>query len=127
MTEHLDEALTTIDEAALLVERNGDSFYMPEILRIKGDILASAHPMDDAEIEGCYSRSLACASRQSALSLELRTAMSLARLWNRQSRLDEARNLLASIYRRFTEGFETTDLKAATRLLDELDRRANPG
>jgi predicted ATPase len=53
--------------------------------------------------------------------------MSFARLWHRQGRLDEARNLLSSVYDRFTEGFETTDLKAATRLLDELNRRANPG
>jgi predicted ATPase/DNA-binding winged helix-turn-helix (wHTH) protein len=127
MTGQLDEAVTTIDEAAILVERNGDSFYMPEILRIKGDILASARPMDEAEIEECFSRSLAWASRQSAMSLELRTAMSLARLWHRQGRLDEARSLLSSVYDRFTEGFEAADLKAAMRLLDELDRRANPG
>ena len=126
MAGHLDEAVSAIDEAALHVERNGDSFYMPEILRIRGDILASARPADEAEIEGCFSRSLAWASRQSAMSWELRTAMSLARLWHRQGRLDEARKLLSSVYDRFTEGFETTDLKAATRLLDELDRRTNP-
>jgi predicted ATPase len=52
--------------------------------------------------------------------LELRAAMSLSRLWQRQGRRAEARQLLAPIYGWFTEGFDTADLKEAKALLAEL-------
>jgi predicted ATPase len=61
-----------------------------------------------------------CAPRQGALSWELRCATSLARLWRAQARSEEARELLAPVYDRFTEGFATADLKAAKALLDDL-------
>src|SRR5262249_18328110 len=60
------------------------------------------------------------ARRQEVLSWELRAAMSLARLWRSQGRLGDARDQLASVYGRFTEGFETADLRTAKQLLDEL-------
>jgi predicted ATPase len=64
--------------------------------------------------------SLRLARSQPSLALELRTAMSLARLWRRQGRTEEAERLLAPVYGRFTEGFATADLRAAKRLLKEL-------
>jgi predicted ATPase len=63
---------------------------------------------------------LGWARRQGALSWELRAATSLARMWRKQDRSQEARELLAPVYDRFIEGFETADLKAAKALLDNL-------
>jgi predicted ATPase len=60
------------------------------------------------------------ARRQQAKALELRATMSLSRLWQRQGKREEARQLLADIYRWFTEGFDTADLQTAKALLEEL-------
>jgi predicted ATPase len=73
-----------------------------------------------AEAETWLQRALDVARRQEAKSLELRAAMSLARLWQQQDRNAEARDLLALIYGWFTEGFDTADLQEAKALLDEL-------
>jgi predicted ATPase len=72
------------------------------------------------EAEACFQQALAVARRQQAKSLELRAAMSLARLWQRQGRRDEARQLLAEVYGWFTEGFDTADLQEAKALLETL-------
>jgi predicted ATPase len=78
-------------------------------------------PIHDASlVEEALTRSLDCARRQHALSLELRTAMSLARHLAGQGRRDEAHKILFAIHRLFTDGFETQDLQAAGRLLEEL-------
>jgi len=71
-------------------------------------------------------RSLAAARRHEARSWELRTGLSLARLWRRQDRAGEARGLLAPIFGRFTEGFATADLIEARRLLEELGAGGGP-
>ena len=68
----------------------------------------------------CFKQALAVARRQQAKSWELRTATSLSRLWQRQGKHIEARQLLAPIYSWFTEGFATADLQEAKELLDEL-------
>jgi predicted ATPase len=73
-----------------------------------------------AEVETWLQRALDVARRQEAKSLELRTAMSLSRLWQRQGKRAEARELLAPIYGWFTEGFDTADLQEAKALLAEL-------
>jgi predicted ATPase len=73
-----------------------------------------------AVAEDHFRQALDWARRQGALSWELRCATSLARLWRNQARSNEARELLAPIYNRFTEGFDTADLKAAKSLLDDL-------
>jgi predicted ATPase len=122
MTGRLDQALVTINETIALVERNGDLFNMPELLRIKGEFLASAE--DARQAEEYFLRSLAMAARQSAPSWELRTATSLARLWLRQGRRDEAQDALAQVYARFSEGFETADLKEAKQLLTDTGEPA---
>jgi len=115
-----DEALTTIDDTITQVERIGQSFDTPEILRIKGDLLASMPRPEVSEAQDYLARSLECARHQGALAWELRTATSLARLQARQGRRREGQAVLAPVHDRFTEGFETSDLKAAKRLLDEL-------
>ena len=71
----------------------------------------------DVEAEACFHQSLEVARRQNAKSWELRTAMSLSRLWLRQCKQDQARQLLSEVYGWFTEGFDTTDLKEARALL----------
>ena len=73
-----------------------------------------------AEAETCFQQALAVARHQQAKSLELRAAMSLARLWQQQGKRAEAHELLAPIYGWFTEGFDTADLQEAKALLEEL-------
>ena len=93
---------------------------MPEALRIKGEILMQSNAPDVEAIEDCFTRSLACANRQGALSREIRAATSLAQLWNQRGRAADAGALLRPIYGRFTEGFGTADLRAARALLEGL-------
>ena len=91
------------------------------MLRIKGElILLENAPDAAAAAEDRFRQALDWARRQGALSWELRAATSLARMWGKQGRTEEARQLLALIYDRFTEGFETADLKAAKRCLDQF-------
>lgn len=111
------EALATIDEAISLTERQGGYFHMPEILRVKGEILASTPGAEAKHAEQCFHGAIEWSQRQSALSWELRAANSLARDWFKQGRIDPARRLLAPIYGRFTEGLDTSDLVTAREFL----------
>jgi predicted ATPase len=89
-------------------------------LRVKGQILLSS-PSGNAEpAEQLLLQSLTMAHQQSALGWELRSAMTLARLWAGQGRTDAAREVLRDCYQRFTEGFATADLKMAAQLLEQL-------
>jgi predicted ATPase/DNA-binding winged helix-turn-helix (wHTH) protein len=120
MTGEFNEALTTVDEAVARVGLNGQLFSLPEFMRIKGEILISAPQPALSEAESLFFRSLDLAGQQLALSWQLRTAKSLARLRYSQGRPSEARDVLAPVYARFTEGFESADLIAARQLLDRL-------
>jgi predicted ATPase len=75
---------------------------------------------DELQAERCFHQALNLARRQGAKSDELRVAMSLSRLWQRQGKRDVARHLLAENYGRFTEGFDIPDLMEAGVLLEEL-------
>jgi predicted ATPase len=91
-----------------------------EVYRVAGEIaLLSQHP-DAAKAEGDFERALAVARTQQAKSWELRAAMSLARVWRDQGKVQQARELLAPVYGWFTEGFDTLDLREAKALLNEL-------
>ena len=90
------------------------SIALPEKSRVK-----SPEP-DGAKAEAYFERALAVARQQQAKSWELRAAMSMARLWRDQGKVQEARELLAPVYGWFTEGFDTRDLKEAKALLEEL-------
>ncbi len=83
-------------------------------------MLLAQSPSNHGPAEGAFQKALAVAGAQQAKSLELRAAMSLARLWHDQGKTAEARDLLAPVYGRFTEGFDTADLKEAKALLDDL-------
>ena len=108
------EGLSIIDEALARSERNEERWCVAELLRIKGElILRESAPQAATAAEEHFLQSLDWARRQGALSWELRTSTSLARLQHDQGRTAEARSLLQSVYDRFSEGFETADLKAA--------------
>jgi predicted ATPase len=94
--------------------------YQAELHRIKGELLLTENAADEQQAEACFQSALSVSRSQSAKSLELRAAMSLSRLWQRQGKKEEAKNLLAEVYGWFTEGFDTTDLKQAKLLLEEL-------
>jgi adenylate cyclase len=74
------------------------------------------------EAEECFLKAIDIAQKQQAKSLELRATVSLARLWQQQGKIAEARQILADIYNWFTEGFDTVDLKEAKALLEVLSR-----
>ena len=115
------EALVMIDEALGLSERNDERWCVAESLRIKGELLLSQGEADSRmAAETHFRQGLDWAKRQGALSWELRCATSLARLWHGEGRSRPARELLGTVYARFSEGFETTDLTAAKTLLDSL-------
>jgi class 3 adenylate cyclase/predicted ATPase len=116
----LDNALRLIEEQIEQVERLGwgERLHYAEILRLKGWMLSLKGDLAGAEKN--YLASLDWAREQQAKSWELRTSMSLARLWQRQGRRKEAHELLAPVYGWFTEGFDTKDLKEAKALLDDL-------
>jgi len=122
LADRCAEGLETIAEALALIERTGDRVYETELWRIKGELLLRAVASNArAEAESCYRKAIEIARQQSAKSWELRAATSLARLWQRQGKSAEARQMLAEIYGWFTEGFDTADLQEAKALLDELN------
>jgi len=115
------EGVAAVDEALERSKRNEERWCIAELLRIKGELVLLEHGPDAAAAaEDHFQQALDKARRQGALSWELRVATSLGRMWRGQGRGKEARQLLAPIYDRFTEGLETMDLKAAKALLDEL-------
>jgi class 3 adenylate cyclase/predicted ATPase len=115
----VDAALRVIAEAEDLVERSNEHLWTAELLRVAGELrYIQGEPA--TLIESFYERALSIAREQSAKSLELRAACSLARLWRDQARDEEARLLLASVYGWFSEGFDTMDLTRARLLLEDL-------
>ncbi|OAF10756.1 transcriptional regulator [Bradyrhizobium centrolobii] len=116
----LDEALRTIDAALAQVgDDHGESFDMPEMLRVKGDILARSG--NAAEAERYLQKSLELSRRQCALGWELRGAVSLGHLWRQAGRRGDARALLAPLVARYQEGLQSHDLAIAKELLSALN------
>ena len=113
--------LRVVNEELSRLQITGTRFYEAELYRINGELLLRQAVPDEELAETCFEKAIEVARRQQAKSLELRAAMSLSRLWQRQGKkTEEARQLLAEIYGWFTEGFGTADLKAAKALLEEL-------
>jgi tetratricopeptide (TPR) repeat protein len=113
--------LETIDAAIARCEARNEGWYIAELLRIRGELVLLQGAADAAlAAERHFRRALDCAHRQDALSWELRAATSLAQLWHDRGRTAEARDLLGSVYGRFTEGFDTADLNTAKALLEAL-------
>src|SRR5262249_35135584 len=129
------EGLNVLAEALACAHTTGERCWEAELYRLKGELLLQSGvqglesgistrdaglQMRDAEAEACFHQALDIARRQQAKSLELRVAMSLARLWQHQGKRATARELLAPVYGWFTEGFDTADLQESKALLDEL-------
>ncbi|MGH6895461.1 MAG: AAA family ATPase [Geminicoccaceae bacterium] len=115
----VDEGLVALDEALESYRECGVPYWNSELQRLRGELLL-AKDGANAAAEGCFHRAIETAQAQSARSLQLRAATSLARLWRDQDKRATARDLLAPVYAWFTEGFDTQDLKDAKALLDEL-------
>jgi class 3 adenylate cyclase/predicted ATPase len=114
------EGLRLLAEALTAFEASGRADMLAEAYRLQGTLLLRQAAPDAAQAEACFQQALAIARHQQAKSWELRTALSLSRLWQQQDKHTEARELLTPIYSWFTEGFDTADLQEAKALLDEL-------
>ena len=114
-----DDAHEALDEGLAVAEKNDDRCHEAELHRLKGELLlAESH--DQTAAEECFRTAIETARRQQSKAWELRATMSLARLWQRQGRRDEARAALAAVYGTYTEGFTTPDLVDAKALLESL-------
>ena len=116
----LDDAWRCIGEATMAIETTKETWFEAEANRIAGEIVLLSPGPDAAKVEAYFDRALMVARQQQAKSFELRAAMSLARLWRDQGKVQQARELLAPVYGWFTEGFNTRDLKEAKVLLEAL-------
>jgi predicted ATPase len=115
-----ETGLTGLAEALTLVDKTGEQWCESELHRLKGALLLQQSSDNAPEAEHCFHRAISITQSQQAKSLELRAATSLARLWQRQGKRQEAHDLLASVYNWFTEGFDTADLQEAKALLKAL-------
>jgi predicted ATPase len=116
----LDDAWRSIGESISAIKGSMERWWEAEAHRVAGEIaLRSAEP-DAARAQTYFESALETARTQQAKSWELRAAMSMARLWRDQGKVQQARELLAPVYGWFTEGFDTRDLKEAKALLEEL-------
>jgi predicted ATPase/DNA-binding winged helix-turn-helix (wHTH) protein len=119
LQNQIEAALDTIDSAIAQIGDHGESFDMPEMLRLKGDILARAG--NPVEAESYFQLSLALSRRQCALGWELRGALSLGHLWHHAGRSGDARDLVSPLVARYQEGLATRDLVTAREFLDALN------
>jgi predicted ATPase len=116
------QAFDAIDRALASADSGLERWYVPELLRLKGTLILREARDDgrDTRARDCFEQALIVAREQGALFWELRAATSLARLLADQNNPKAARNVLASTFSRFTEGFATPDMREARELLDRL-------
>jgi predicted ATPase/class 3 adenylate cyclase len=123
----VEEGLTSLAEAMVLIQKNAERWWEAEILRLKGELLLMHNGADASESQRCFELAIQTACAQGAKSFELRATMSLARLLAQQGKRDYASQRLSEIYGSFTEGLDTADLKDAKALLEELQARPVSG
>ena len=114
-----EQGLQLIEEALTKMNQTGEGHGLPEVYRIKGELLL-ANQAADAEVESAYRHALNISRQQSAKWFELLAAKSLARLWQSQAKKAEAYELLHGVYSWFTEGVDTVDMQETRELLEEL-------
>ena len=115
-----EEAHRAFEEGLAVAEKNDDRCHEAELHRFRGELSLAESPDGIAAAEECFRRAFETAQRQQSRAWELRAAMSLARLSQRKGDRDAGRTSLASVYDRFTEGFQTPDLTEARTLLQSL-------
>ena len=120
-TGQFDEGLTAIAEAMEVMDKFDERYMEAELYRVKGELLKKKGA-PEGELEELFLKSLNISRKQQAKMLELRTAMSLGRMWMTQGKKAEARKMLEEIYGWFTEGFDFPDLKEAKAFLEELSK-----
>ena len=113
-----DKGLQFLAEALELVNGKGERWFEAELYRLQGELFLSGSFKNQDKADACFQRALDIARRQQAKSLELKAAISLARLWLSQDKRKQSRKLLSDTFGWFTEGFETAHLKEAKKLLD---------
>jgi adenylate cyclase len=118
-----EAALRVLDEGLDLIHTTGAYCWHALLLQLKGDLLLHADDGSQKTAsmpEDCFLQALDIARQQQAMSVELRVAISLSRLWQQQGKRDKAHDLLAPLYNRFSEGFDTADLQESKLLLQKL-------
>jgi len=113
-------ALASINEAIDLARDTKGEFNLPDLLRTKAEVLMSIPRIGMEEVEEVLSEAVERARKQGALSWELRISLTAAKARASQGRNQEAREMLEHVYSRFTEGFDTNDLRAAAQALHAL-------
>ena len=119
-TGQLDTSLALLNNAQAFADQSGEKFWQAEIYRIKGEILLQTSGDNGNEAETCFNHAMEVASQQKSKSLELRAAMSLADFYLKQkdaANTESAYSKLKGIYNSFSEGFDTSDLEKARRIL----------
>jgi predicted ATPase len=116
----VDEGLELMNELLRLSQRDDVHWWEAELHRVKGELLLMDTPDDPGNAEGWFKQAIEIAQSQGAKSLELRAAVSLARLWQDRGKRSEARDILAPVFEWFTEGFDTPDLTEAKKVLAKL-------
>jgi len=115
----LEEGTAALAAARTITQNGGDTYWMAEVDRLQGELLWTQGE-DDREVEAHFRQALEISHQQEARMLELRAAMSLTRLWQSQGKNHAAQQMLAEVYGRFDEGFQSHDLQAASTLLRVL-------
>jgi len=118
-TENAEAGLIVVAEALTAAQTSEECVWEAELYRVRGELLMMKGE-SEIEVEKSFKQGLAIAKRQSAKSFELRSILSLSRLWQAQGKCEDAGRMLTEIYGWFTEGFDTPDLKEAKALLHEL-------
>jgi predicted ATPase len=108
-----------LGSALSIAEQSDERCQEAELYRLEGE-LAVSEGKEPIEVEASFLRAIGTARKQQSKAWELRASTSLARLYQRLNRRDQARTILGQALDCFTEGFGTPDLRDATRLLEEL-------
>jgi len=122
-TGAFDEALSAVEEGIEIATNREGTWDMPDLVRQKGVLLASRHPVDARAVDETLAWAIELARAQGALVLELRATTALARETSKRGGRTEVLRNLAALYAKFTEGFETRDLSAARELLEQHVKR----
>ena len=118
--DQVDKSLDALNEGLNVMEHTVEHWWKAEVHRLQGELLLHRVSLDIGQAEHCFQQALDVSRHQQAKSLELRAAMSMARLWRAQGNGQGAYDLLSSVYDWFSEGFDTADLIDAKALLVEL-------